>query len=132
MIGAPDYKRAYYTKNLNTNLSLTTTIKTSSTVNFDLSTDSSIPSSAVVAQISLNGVETNKYNADGKVRSIKTYFGNWMNKSGVSFFDIDVLNVNSPMALKQQWSFKHSASTVYGPYSLNPSITFTYLCEDVY
>lgn len=133
-VGAPWYKNGTYSKSLNTNLSLTPTKKISSIVIFDLSLDYSIPSSAIVKHIYLNGTEVNKYAVDGKVRSIKAGSQSlWTDISGIVFFDKDVLNTTNPLPLKQGWSFKHSVSSFYSgytSYSLNPVVKFDYLYED--
>lgn len=130
LVGAPLYRSASYSKPLNTVMALTTSKKISSTVNFNLSTDTSIPNGAIVGKISIYGAEVNKYYVDDKVRSLKPASQySWFNIASLAVFEKDVLNTTQPIMLKQGWSFKHSVSSFFAPYtsySLNPTIEFNY------
>ncbi|MCB2288697.1 hypothetical protein LGK97_02825 [Clostridium sp. CS001] len=136
LIGAPEYRLASYTKSLNTNMVVTPTKKVSSNVSFDLSTDTSIPATAIVREINIMGTETNKYYVDDKIRSIKPISQySWFDLTGPAIFTKNVLNPSQPIMLKQNWSFKHSVSGFFAPYtsySLNPIIEFNYYCEENY
>lgn len=130
LVGAPLYTTVTYSKPLNTVMALTPSKKTSSIVNFDLSTDTSIPAGAIADSISIMGTEVNKYYVNDKVRSIKPSLqSSWFDITGPAIFQKDVLNTSQPIMLKQVWSFKHSVSSFLAPYtsySLNPTIQFTY------
>lgn len=132
-VGAPWYKRGSYSESLNT-MTLTSFKKTSNTAYFDLTNTSSIPNTAVVEHIYLNGSEVNKNAVNNKIRSIKANSQNsWTDISGPVLFDEDVLNTTNPTPLKQGWAFKHSVSSFYGSstrYSLSPIVKFDYLYED--
>lgn len=132
-VGAPWYKRGSYSQSLST-LSLTPYRKESTTATFDLTNNSSIPNTAVVEHVYLNGSEVNKNFVNNKVRSIKANSqSSWTDISGIVFFDENVLNTTSPIRLKQGWSFKHSISSFWGSYtsySLSPVVKFDYLYED--
>ncbi len=71
-VGAPWYKRGSYSKSLST-MTLTPSKKVSNTASFDLTTNFSIPNTAVVEHIYLNGSKVNKNAVNNKVRSIKAY-----------------------------------------------------------
>lgn len=132
-VGAPWYKRGSYSQPLST-LSLTPYRKESTTATFDLTNNSSIPKTAVVEHVYLNGSEVNKNYVNNKVRSIRADSQrSWTDISGVVFFDENVLNTTNPISLKQGWSFKHSISSFWGSYtsySLSPIVKFDYLYED--
>lgn len=130
LVGAPLYLSTSYSKPLNTVMTVTSSKKTSSTVNFDLTTDTSIPEGAIVDKITITGTEVNKYYVNDKVRSIKpSSLYSWFDIPALAVFEKDVLNTSQPIMLKQGWSFKHSVSSFFAPYtsySLNPIIKFHY------
>lgn len=132
-VGAPWYKRGSYSQSLST-LTLTPSKKVSNTAYFNLGSNSSIPNTAVVEHIYLNGSEVNKNAVNNKVRSLKADSqSSWTDISGIVFFDQNVLNTTNPTPLKQGWSFKHSVSSFYSgytSYSLSPIVKFDYLYED--
>lgn len=128
LIGAPEYKTDNYTKKLSTT-TLTSTRKTSPVQTFNLINEKSIPNTAVIKTISLGGTEKNKHDPSNKTRFIRINNKNWFQSTGPVFFDINMFNATSPTLLKQTWQFKHSISSTSAPYSLTPSITFTYLYE---
>jgi len=115
-------------------MTLTPYKKESNIAPFDLTTNSSIPYTAVVEHIYLNGSEVNKNAVNSKVRSIKANSQRSLTDiSGMVFFDENVLNTTNPTPLKQGWSFKHSVSSFYGSYtsySLSPIVKLDYLYED--
>lgn len=130
MAGAPWYKSDSYTYNLNQNVPVSKYTKESMQVSFSLSGISSIPNSAVVTGVTIKGRDAG--DASGRVRSVKAATQtSWINTKEFSFSNDSVFTGVNPTMLKQGWSFKHSVSTMYSSsYSVNPSITFNYMCED--